>query len=81
MNEKSDKEILEMVAEEESELETVSFSQDSFFEKYESMPWKDADAQFRRDLAQWSEQKYGSLSNVEDKLGWKIRNLQNALRK
>lgn len=81
MNEKSDKEILEMVAdEEESELETASFSQDSFFEKYESMPWKDTDAQFRRDLAQWSKQKYGSLSNVEKKLGWKIRNLQNALR-
>ncbi len=81
MNEKSDKEILEMVAdEEEQELENATFSQDSFFKKYESMPWKDADAQFRRDLAQWSEQKYGSLSNVEKKLGWKIRNLQNALR-
>ena len=81
MDEKNDKEILEMLAdEEEPELENDSFSQDSFFEKYESMPWKDADAQFRRDLAQWSEQKYGSLSNVEKELGWKIRNLQNALR-
>ena len=81
MNEKSDKEIIEMVVDDEKqELEGGSFSQDSFFAKYESMSWKDADAQFRKDLAQWSEQKYGSLSKVEKKLGWKIRNLQNALR-
>lgn len=81
MGEKNDKEILNMVADdEEIESETNAISQDSFFSKYESLPWKDADAQFRKDLAQWSEKKYGSLSNVEKELGWKIRNLQNALR-
>ena len=53
MNEKSDKEIIEMVVDDEKqELEGGSFSQDSFFAKYESMSWKDADAQFRKDLAQ-----------------------------
>jgi transcriptional regulator with AAA-type ATPase domain len=81
LNAKNDKEILEMLADEEEQgLENDSFSQDSFFSKYESMPWIDAEAQFRKDLAQWSEQKYGSLSNVEKKLGWKKRNLQNALK-
>ena len=82
MGEKTDKEILDIVAEEEKqESETDTFSQDTFFSKYESMLWKDADAQFRKDLALWSEQKYGSLPNVEKKLHWPIRNLQNALRK
>ena len=80
INEKTDKEILDMIKDDELEAETEAFPQDSFFSKYESLTWKDADAQFRKDLAQWSEQKYGSLSNVENKLGWKIRNLQNALR-
>jgi len=80
INEKTDKEILDMIKDDELEAETEAISQDSFFSKYESLTWKDADAQFRKDLAQWSEQKYGSLSNVENKLGWKIRNLQNALR-
>jgi transcriptional regulator with PAS, ATPase and Fis domain len=81
MDEKTDKEILDMIADdEEIESETNAISQDSFFSKYESLAWKDADAQFRKDLVRWSEQKYGSLSNVEKELGWKIRNLQNAIR-
>ena len=80
-SDKTDKEILDMVDDDEMpDIGTVPLSQDSFFSKYESLSWKDADAQFRKDLAQWSELKYGSLSNVENKLGWKIRNMQNALR-
>ena len=81
MNEKNDKEILDMVKNDEKcESEIGSISQDSFFSRYESLSWKDADAQFRKDLAQWAKQKYGSSSNVEKELGWKIRNLQNAIR-
>lgn len=80
-SEKNDKEILDMVADdEEMNAGTDVLSQDSFFSKYESLSWKDADAQFRKDLAQWSECKYGSFSKVEDALGWPKRNLQNALR-
>lgn len=80
MGEKNDKEILDMIEEDESDAIIDTLSQNSSFSKYESMPWNEANAQFRKDLAQWALHKYGSLSKAEESLGWKKRNLQNALR-
>lgn len=80
-SEKTDKEILDMLDEDEKPNAGVApLSQDSFFSKYESLDWKEVGAQFRKDLAQWSKNKYGSFSKAEKANGWPKRNLQNALR-